>query len=299
MLLLLLMPQHPHDVPETDDGLDRRRRGFPFAATIDARRARRVVGGELAEQFDLPGAPERRRDADPARRIAQRLDFGIDRFQERRRVEIERVSQRPGRHALQSFGAVQIDDEMMAVRTDATGLLDQRRHLAPLRNPPAQPERVVRGELPAVHQFEQQDMDILFLQRGFDAGRVRVARRGDRMMRPALGVRELIGRMELGPNLWNRRFTEERPQQELDLPVPEQPQDHRRRVLAPASGAWLVPHVGQESGKGQGERLAQLDGRPPVAPLERLRLRVAAGVIDEQGVAERARPLVKGEQRAQ
>ncbi len=160
--LLLLVPQHPHDVPETDDRLDRRRRGFAFAATIDTRRARRVVGGELAKQFDLTGAPERRRDAHSTRRIAQRLDFGVDRFQERRRIEVERVSQRTGRDALQSFGAVQIDDEMMAVRTDAARLLHQRRHLVPVRNPPAQPERVLRGELAAMQQFEQQDMEYSF-----------------------------------------------------------------------------------------------------------------------------------------
>jgi hypothetical protein len=204
----------------------------------------------------------------------------------------------PAETALQSFGAVQIDDEMMAVRTDAAGLLRQRRHLVPVRNPPAQPERVVRGELSAVHQFEQQNVDVLLLQRRLVAVRVQGCSLRDRMMRPALSVRELVRRMQLGPHLWNRRVVEERPQQELDLPVPEEPQHHRRGVLAPAPGAWLAPHVSQELGESKRERLAQLDGRPPIAPLERLRLRIAPGVIDEQGVAQRARPLVKGEQRA-
>ena len=71
---------------------------------------------------------------------------------------------------------------MMAVRTDAAGLLHQDVTGVPMRNPPAQPERVLRGELAAVHQFEQQDMEVLFLQRGLDAARVGVARRGNRMM---------------------------------------------------------------------------------------------------------------------
>ena len=110
-LLLLLVAQHAHDLREADDGFHRRRHALAFAAAIDTTRFGRVVAGDLAQQLDLPGAPERRRDGHGIERIAQRFDFGVDQRQHRGRIEPEgRGSGRRG-CALQPFGAVQIDDE--------------------------------------------------------------------------------------------------------------------------------------------------------------------------------------------
>ena len=94
-LLLLLVPQHPHDVAEADDGLDRRRHGLSFAAAIDARRPRRVVAGDLAQQLDLAGAAERRRDAhaDCSGSRSASISASIS-ARSGDEVEIERVTQR-------------------------------------------------------------------------------------------------------------------------------------------------------------------------------------------------------------
>jgi hypothetical protein len=72
------------------------RQRLAFAAPVDARRPRRIVGGDLAQQLDLPGRPERRRIRARYQGIVQRDDFGLDHRQKGRHVEVERMTERPG-----------------------------------------------------------------------------------------------------------------------------------------------------------------------------------------------------------
>ena len=139
----------------TDDG-DR----LAFAAPIDARRARREVAASLRSTLSRLPRPNVVADRTPlCVPIAPRLDIGVDRFEQRRRIEEEACPAPRAETRYKSFGAVEVDDEMI-------GRPDRRRRArrpmstspgVPVRNPLVDPERVVRREVPAIHQIEQQD----------------------------------------------------------------------------------------------------------------------------------------------
>jgi hypothetical protein len=89
------------------------------------------------------------------------------------------------------------------------------------------------------------------------------------------------------------------PKQRLGLPVLEDPQEHRRDVVAPGALRRQFAEVPQQVLVRVTERPGELAGGLPVPLLQRSRLRAAGQIVEEQRLEQLPRMLVEGEQRAQ